>query len=127
MRKASLMTGVRRTRTALAAAALTVLTGGAQAESQFVNDYPTIARADYVFGCMAANGQTRTALENCSCSIDHIASILSFEAYEKAETVLSVSLLGGERTAAIRGSARSKALVSDLKRAQAEADIVCFQ
>lgn len=127
MRKESLMTGVRRTRTALAAAALAVLTGGAQAESQFVNDYPTIARADYVFGCMAANGQTRTALENCSCSIDHIASILSFEAYEKAETVLSVSLLGGERTAAIRGSARSKALVSDLKRAQAEADIVCFQ
>ena len=34
------------------------------------NDYPTVARADYVFGCMQVNGQTRDALERCSCSID---------------------------------------------------------
>ena len=34
----------------------------------FINDYPTSARADYVFGCMAVNGQTRDALERCSCS-----------------------------------------------------------
>ena len=27
------------------------------------NDYPTVARADYVFGCMQVNGQTRDALE----------------------------------------------------------------
>jgi hypothetical protein len=38
------------------------------------NDYPTVARADYVFGCMQVNGQTRDALERCSCSIDVIAS-----------------------------------------------------
>ena len=27
------------------------------------NDYPTVVRADYVFGCMQVNGQTREALE----------------------------------------------------------------
>ena len=31
-----------------------------------VNDYPTAARADYVFACMVSNGQTRQALEQCS-------------------------------------------------------------
>jgi hypothetical protein len=39
------------------------------------NPYPTIIIADYVFGCMASNGQTRQALERCSCSIDVISSI----------------------------------------------------
>jgi hypothetical protein len=34
-----------------------------------LNDYPTALRADYVFGCMKANGETRPALERCSCSI----------------------------------------------------------
>jgi hypothetical protein len=38
------------------------------------NDYPTAARADYVFACMKTNGDTRPALEKCSCSIDVIAS-----------------------------------------------------
>ncbi|MGI9423372.1 MAG: hypothetical protein ACR2PA_09270, partial [Hyphomicrobiaceae bacterium] len=45
------------------------------------NDYPTTVIADYVFGCMASNGQTRQALEKCSCSIDVIASLLSHEQY----------------------------------------------
>jgi hypothetical protein len=53
-----------------------------------LNDYPTVARADYVFGCMKANGETRQALERCSCSIDVIASILPYERYVTAETAL---------------------------------------
>src|SRR5262245_42004906 len=40
------------------------------------NDYPTSSRADYVFGCMAANGNTREALLKCSCAIDTIASLM---------------------------------------------------
>ena len=38
----------------------------------FANAYPTEATADYVIGCMAANGQTRDALRRCACSIDAI-------------------------------------------------------
>ena len=44
-------------------------------------DYPTDALADYVYGCMKANGETRDALERCSCSIDVIASIMSYDDY----------------------------------------------
>ena len=40
------------------------------------NDYPTSARAEYVFACMKTNGDTREALDQCSCSIDVIASLL---------------------------------------------------
>ena len=62
----------RRLSLALVAAAAAELPVGA-AE---LNDYPTAARADYVFACMKTNGETRRALERCSCSIYVIASIL---------------------------------------------------
>jgi len=102
------------------------LLAAAPVAAQPLNDYPTVARADYVFACMAANGQTRAMLERCSCSIDHIATVLPYEAYVSAETVLRMRQLGGERTAAFRTAAGFKDAVADLRRAQAEADIVCF-
>ena len=55
-----------------------------------INDYPTAARADYVFGCMAANEQTRDNLQRCACSIEVIAFILVYDDYVAAETVLSM-------------------------------------
>lgn len=90
------------------------------------NPYPTVVVADYVFGCMGANGQTRQALEHCSCSIDVIASILSYKDYERAETVLSLQRLSGEKAALFKTAARWKGAVSYLRRAQAEAEVRCF-
>src|SRR3546814_17703732 len=52
------------------------------------NDYPTETVADYVLACMAANGNTAEALRQCSCSIDVLASLLRYEDYTAAETVL---------------------------------------
>jgi hypothetical protein len=91
-----------------------------------LNDFPTEARADYVFGCMAANGQTREMLTKCSCSIDVITSILPFEEYVAAETVISLTQIGGERTSIFRTAPSAKLSVAELRRAQAEAEIRCF-
>ena len=60
------------------------------------------ALADYVLGCMKSNGQTRDALERCSCSIDVIASIIPYDRYERAETFKSMSLTTGESRAVSR-------------------------
>lgn len=89
------------------------------------NDYPTVTRADYVFACMATNGQSREVLEKCACSIDEIAAILPYDKYVEAETVLSMRRVGGERMEVFR-SVDSSHIVADLKRAQAEAEMVCF-
>ena len=61
------------------------------AGSAAANDYPTSTRAEYVFACMKTNGDTREALEQCSCSIDVIASLLPYDAYVTAETVASLN------------------------------------
>lgn len=108
-------------RPALAAVALGLLPIGASA-----NDYPTEARADYVFACMASNGETRQILKQCSCSIDVIANILTYPQYVEAETVMSMRQVGGEKGALFRSDADMNEAVADLKRAQAEAEIRCF-
>lgn len=93
---------------------------------EVLNDYPTEARAEYVFACMAANGQTQDVLRRCSCSIDAIASILPYDDYVSAETVLRMRLGGGERGALFRGSPVMREVTANLRRAQAEAEMICF-
>jgi hypothetical protein len=92
---------------------------------EFVNDYPTEARADYVFGCMEVNGGTREALRRCSCSMDIIASIIPYDKYVQAETVMSVVQVGGEKAALFHDPTLAEK-VADLRRAQAEGEIRCF-
>ena len=98
----------------------------AQSVAERLNDYPTAARADYVFACMVKNGQSREMLDRCACSIDEIAAVLPYEAYLQAETVLSMRRVGGERMSFFKSAAMAENLVADLRRAQAEAEIVCF-
>ena len=91
-----------------------------------LNDYPTVARADYIFGCLKANGETRQALERCSCSIDVIASILPYERYVSAETVLRMAQVPGTLGSQFRSTENAKVAVDELRRAQAEAEVRCF-
>jgi hypothetical protein len=112
----------------LAAAALVAGYGAVPAQAVEVpaNDYPTVARADYVFGCMQVNGQTRDALERCSCSIDVIASLLPYDQYEEAETVMRVRQRGGKNASMFLTMPMLREKVAELKRAQIEAELRCF-
>jgi hypothetical protein len=96
------------------------------AAAQTFNDYPTSARADYVFACMKVNGETREALDKCSCSIDIIASLLPYSHYETAATYMSLAQMQGENGVLFRQSEPAKKATDELHRAQAEADIRCF-
>jgi hypothetical protein len=96
------------------------------AHADDVNDYPTSARSEYVYGCLKANGEARPAIEQCSCSIDIIASLLPYDRYVTAETVLSMSQVRGNLGTQFRSSEQAKSAVDDLRRAQAEAEVRCF-
>ena len=98
----------------------------AVAAAEHGHDYPTAARADYVFACMASNGQTSAMLNKCACSVDVIASIMTYERYVEAETVIRMRQVGGEKHAMFRTSEPAKRAVDDLKRAQAESESRCF-
>lgn len=91
-----------------------------------VNDYPTSARSEYVFGCLKSNGETRQAINQCSCSIDVIASLLPYDRYVTAETVLSMAQVRGNLGTQFRSSEQATNALNDLRRAQAEAEVRCF-
>ena len=118
------MTARRAAATALAAS---LLFGGAGRRAA-ANDFPTVARADYVLGCMAANGNTRLALERCACSLDAVAEQMPYARYEDADTALRMQAGNlGERSAMFRDPPGVRAAVEDLRRAQAEATLRCFR
>jgi len=108
-------------------AALAVLTAtAAMARGDDLNDYPTSVRAEYVFGCLKANGETRQSIEQCSCSIDVVASLIPYDRYVTAETVLSMAQVRGNLGSQFRTSEQASSALNDLRRAQAEAEVRCF-
>jgi hypothetical protein len=104
----------------------TAFAAAAPAAAQSFNDYPTSARADYVYGCMKVNGETREALDKCSCSIDVIATILPYERYVSAETFMRMGQVVGERGVIFRQSEPARKATDELRRAEAEAEVRCF-
>ena len=103
-----------------------LLTMTAITRAQDLNDYPTSARVEYAFGCLKANGETRHAIEQCSCSIDVVASLVPYDRYITAETVLSMSQVRGNLGGQFRTSEQAASALNDLRRAQAEAEVRCF-
>ena len=99
---------------------------GAKAQTSATNDYPTSARADYVFACMKTNGDSRQALDQCSCSIDVIASLLPYDGYVAGETVASMAQAQGQIGTMFRAATAAKDSLAALRRAQAEAEVRCF-
>ena len=88
--------------------------------------YPTAARAEYVFACMATNGNNQAALQHCSCAVDVIASVLPYDDYEKAETILRMRRSAGGYLGEEFRSAVTNDMVRSLDEAQAEAEVRCF-
>lgn len=107
-------------------APLSVFAAGQDAPVQAeTNDYPTAARADYVFACMNENGGTEEALRKCSCAIDVIASLLPYNDYDEADTVLSMQRTTGYLADEFHTDMANN-IVKRLRQAQAEATVRCF-
>ena len=95
-------------------------------EAPPANDFPTVAIADYVLGCMAANGNSYEALQQCSCSIDFIMARMEYKAYEQASTVMQVQRDIGQRGIFYRDSSWARNRVKQLEDIQAESTLRCF-
>ncbi|MBV8703403.1 MAG: hypothetical protein JO118_06795 [Acetobacteraceae bacterium] len=113
-----------------AAAALALLCAAPWASAQQAHhpahDYPTAARADYVIGCLAANGFKRELLQKCACGIDTIADLMSYDDYEKAATILSMQQGGaGPRAGLFRDTPIAREELQKLRAAEAEVNLRC--
>jgi hypothetical protein len=85
----------------IAAPIILLTTAGAPAHES--NDYPTHERVAYVFECMKEQGgMNYTNLYRCSCSIDYIASKLSYEDFVILDTFVRGQNAAGERSEILR-------------------------
>ncbi len=90
------------------------------------NDFPTIARAEFVFACMSSNATNRDFLAKCSCAIDEIAKRITYDEYAQAETIARLQLGASPREEAFKSVGMSKERMDKLFRAQAASELQCF-
>lgn len=118
---------ITKIKPALAAACLMAISHTFAADPNCgADDFPTAAVADYVLGCMAANGNSFASLHQCSCSIDFIKSRMTYNEFEKAQTVMQAQLDRGQRGVFFRDSNWAKKQVETLEKYQAESTLRCF-
>lgn len=89
------------------------------------NDYPTVARVEYVNECIGLNGGTLAALYQCSCSLDRIATQMSYDEFVEAGTFARYSALPGEGGGIFRDSDKAKELAKLYRKLESEARRGC--
>ena len=72
------------------------------------NDFPTLARAEFVFACMSSNQSNRDFMAKCSCAVDEIAKRINFEEYAQAEAIARLQLGASPREEAFKSVGLSK-------------------
>jgi hypothetical protein len=91
------------------------------------NDFPTLARVQYVQACQQAQpGPLFEMQSKCACALDHVASKLNHEQYETLKTLSDALSIGGERGAVLRDNAEVRPQVARLKALEAQAAQACF-
>ncbi len=101
-------------------------TPAAQAGPADESGYPASARKDYILACVNVNGGTEAARKSCSCSMDVIASILPYERYDQADTILRMRRMAGGYLAGEFRVQSTNQTLDELREAQAEGEVRCF-
>jgi hypothetical protein len=90
-----------------------------------VNNYPTVARVEFVQECIATHGGKLENLYQCSCAIDRIANALSYDEFVEASTYAKYATLPGEGGGIFRDSDTAKQMAKRYRETQAEAYRSC--
>jgi len=90
------------------------------------NDFPTLAKSEFVFACMSSNQSNRDFMAKCSCAIDEIAKRINYEEYAQAEAIARLQLGASPREEAFKSVGLSKERMEKLFRAQAASELECF-
>lgn len=89
------------------------------------NDFPTLARVEYVLRCMDYHGgQIYESMYSCVCSIDRIATEFSYDEFVRAEVLAQLRTTPGERGGLFREGGRE--LVAKYFEVTEAAEESCF-
>jgi hypothetical protein len=89
------------------------------------NNYPTEARVEYVNECIANHDDSLANVYQCSCTIDRIADVLTYDEFVTAITFARYSGLPGEGGAEFRDPEQGKAMAKRFRLLESEAQRAC--
>lgn len=91
------------------------------------DDFPTLARVEYVLACMKIHGrETYDSLYGCVCAIDYIRSQFSYEEYSEAEVYRQLRSSPGERGGLFRDPDQADTLREKFAQVNETAEKRCF-
>jgi hypothetical protein len=91
------------------------------------NDFPTVARAEYVMACMSGAPQQYEYLMKCSCAIDTMAGHLTYEQFVDAQTIRSMQQSHNRNAIDVYGNLDiNKKPLDRFYLAEAYAELKCF-
>lgn len=112
-----------RTRSLLPGLLLALLLPAAAA----ANDYPTVARVEYVLDCMReARTPPQESLYKCSCVIDNIAQKVSYDEFIELSTLANAIPIAGERGGPLRDLKDGRKRAGSLRQLQSDARKACL-
>lgn len=89
------------------------------------NDFPTLARVEYVQECVNRAGGLNRAMYQCVCAIDHIATKLSYDDFVEATAYARYSTLPGEAGGIFRDTKEAKDKARLYRTIESEAFRMC--
>lgn len=97
-----------------------------QAAENQVNDFPTLERVEYVYGCMNSyGGENYNTLYACSCAIDKIAEKMSYEQFVSNKTLKVMIKTPGERGGPFRDATGGRKAVKAFDKFVSEMESSC--
>jgi hypothetical protein len=89
------------------------------------NNFPTLARVEYVQECINRTGGDRAHMYQCACVIDRFADAMSYDEFVEASTFAKYSTLPGEGGGIFRDTDEAKKKAKLYRSVEADAFRAC--
>ncbi len=94
---------------------------------QAANDYPTLARVEYVFECLEENaGPRQEMIYKCVCAVDRVAETIPYDRWVELSTFFKAQPMAGERGAYVRERSDIQSQLKSYRELQARVRKACF-
>jgi len=98
-----------------------------QTPAERPNDYPTLARVEYVFDCLNENpGPRHEMVYKCVCAADRVAEAVPYDRWVDLSTFFNAQPIAGERGAYVRERSDIQAQLKSYREIQLNAKKACF-
>jgi hypothetical protein len=97
----------------------------AATRTRATNDFPTLARVEYVQECINRTGGQQNHMYQCVCVVDRIAERMSYDEFVESSTYAKYSTLPGEGGGLFRDTDEAKAKAKSFRATEEQAFSAC--